>query len=200
MLLEIFDHIDLCSEKEVARLLPLVSPERREEALRYRHTFGQFCCLQSYRMLVELVGSVSPTLDYTTPRFVFNEFGKPALEGRPDLQFSISHTKNAIAVGLSSQPIGVDVEQIKNPSPALIAKTMNQEEQRRIAEAERPDILFTALWTRKEAVLKLRGTGIQDELHDVLKEAEKEVVPETHIRADKGYVWSVATYREALDL
>ena len=196
MLLEIFDNMYLCSDAEVARMLPLVSPQRREEALAYKHTHGRFCCLQSYLMLLELIGAVSPTLDYTTPEFAFNEFGKPFLPGRPDLQFSISHTKNAIAVALSSQPVGVDIEQIHSASPALVAKTMNAEEQRRIAEAAHPDQLFTALWTRKEAVLKLRGTGIQDELHDVLKESENQVVVETHICADKGYAWSVAQAKE----
>ena len=46
MLYRIFDDMTQCSEQEVARLLPLVSDQRREQALRYKHTFGQYCCLQ----------------------------------------------------------------------------------------------------------------------------------------------------------
>ena len=54
MLYQIFDDMTLCCEQEVARLLPLVSAQRREQALRYTHLFGQFCCLKSYELLIDL--------------------------------------------------------------------------------------------------------------------------------------------------
>jgi len=192
MLVEIFPHMDLCTEAEVARMLPLVSPQRREEALRFVHTHGRFCCLKSYLMLLELLGAVSPTLDYTTPEFTYNEYGKPFLKGRNDLQFSISHTKNAIAVALSNEPVGLDVEQIRHPSDSLLRKTMNEQERQRIASSGNPDAAFTALWTQKEAVLKLRGTGIVDELHDVL--TDDTIFLETHI--ETGFAWTVAQLQE----
>ena len=40
-----------CTAEEVQRLLPLVAPFRREQALKYKHTFGQFCCLKAWEML-----------------------------------------------------------------------------------------------------------------------------------------------------
>ena len=195
MLVEIFNHMELCTAEEVARMLPLVSPQRREEALRYTHTHGRFCCLKSYQMLMELIGAVSPALDYTTPEFSYNEYGKPFLVERPDIQFSISHTKDAIAVALSRYPIGIDIEQIRYQSEALVRKTMNEQEQRRIAESANPDAEFTALWTQKEAVLKLRGTGIVDELHEVLADIGN-ICIETHIHAD--YAWTVAQFTDNL--
>lgn len=195
MLVEIFDHMHLCTDAEVARMLPLVSPQRREEALRYVHTHGRFCCLRSYLMLMELVGAISPTLDETTPCFEYNEFGKPFIPGRPDIQFSISHTKNAVAVAISRYPIGLDIEQIRPQSEALIRKTMNAAEQQQIADSQTPDTTFTVLWTQKEAVLKLFGTGIVDELHNVLTNCDN-ISIETHVRS--GYVWSVAQYKNAL--
>lgn len=195
MLVEIFDHMHLCTDAEVARMLPLVSPQRREEALRYVHTHGRFCCLRSYLMLMELVGAISPTLDETTPCFEYNEFGKPFIHERPDIQFSISHTKNAVAVAISRYPIGLDIEQIRPQSEALIRKTMNAAEQQQIADSQTPDTTFTVLWTQKEAVLKLFGTGIVDELHNVLTDCDN-IRIETHVRS--GYVWSVAQYKNAL--
>ena len=51
MRIMIFDHMDQCTEAEVQRMLPLVSAQRREQALKYKHTFGQFCCLKSWLML-----------------------------------------------------------------------------------------------------------------------------------------------------
>ena len=67
MLYRIFDNMTECSELEVARLLPLVSEQRREQALRYTHTFGQYCCLKSYEMLTDLLASTPYPL-HSTPR------------------------------------------------------------------------------------------------------------------------------------
>ena len=55
MRIKIFDHMDECTEAEVERMLPLVSARRREQALKYKHTFGQYCCLKSWLMLYELM-------------------------------------------------------------------------------------------------------------------------------------------------
>ena len=51
----LFDDMSQCTDAEVERLLPLVSAQRREVALRYRFTFGRFTCLKSYVMLQQLV-------------------------------------------------------------------------------------------------------------------------------------------------
>jgi len=168
MLYLLFTHMECCTDAEVERLLPLVSCQRREEALRYTHTFGRYCCLKSYEMLRCLVASVSPTMEDCPLEFTYSEHGKPFLKARPDIHFSISHTKNAILVAISDKPIGVDVERFRHPSDGLLEKTMNADEQAMIAAASSQDAMFTALWTKKEAVLKLRGTGIVDDLHGAL--------------------------------
>lgn len=176
MLYRIFDDMTQCSEQTVARLLPLVSPQRREQALSYQHTFGQFACLQSYLMLCQLlaewgrVHSTPYTLHsplYTLhPTFLYNDYGAPYIEGGP--HFSISHCKRGIAVAVSENPIGIDIEAIRTFSPDLMRKTMNEDEQQRITSSATPDQEFIRLWTQKEALLKLQGTGIISDLHHVL--------------------------------
>ena len=135
MLYEIFDHMHLCTDEAVREMLPLVSEQRRQQALRYSHTFGRFCCLKSYLMLLELLSAVYPELDTSKPEFGYTAQGKPFLLARPDIHFSISHTKNAILVAISDAPIGVDIEAFRSPSAALIARTMNATEQAAIATA-----------------------------------------------------------------
>ena len=218
MLYEIFDHMHLSSDEAVREMLPLVSEQRRQQALRYQHTFGQFCCLKSYLMLLELLAAVYPELDKAKPEFGYTEKGKPFLLDRPDIHFSISHTKNAILVAISDAPIGVDIEAFRSPSAALIARTMNATEQAAIAATAAsaasaatlepsgtasglleppgtasgpgtPEALFTAIWTRKEAVLKLRGTGIEGDLREVLSGSETIL---TRIFPRKGYAFSIA--------
>ena len=198
MLYEIFDHMHLCTDEAVREMLPLVSEQRRQQALRYQHTFGQFCCLKSYLMLLELLAAVYPELDKAKPEFGYTEKGKPFLLARPDIHFSISHTKNAILVAISDAPIGVDIEAFRSPSAALIARTMNATEQAAIATADGWNIhrtpgtreaLFSAIWTRKEAVLKLRGTGIEGDLKHVLSGSEAIF---TRIFPRKSYAFSIA--------
>ena len=178
MLYRIFDDMTQCSEQEVARLLPLVSAQRREQALGYKHTFGQYCCLQSYKMLCQLLAewgrahSQLSTLNsqlstlHPTPTFLYNDYGAPYIEGGP--YFSISHCKRGIAVAVSENPIGIDIEAIRAFSPDLMRKTMSPVEQQRITSSVTPDQEFIRLWTQKEALLKLQGTGIISDLHHVL--------------------------------
>ena len=165
MLYRIFDDMTQCSEQEVARLLSIVSPQRREQALRYTHTFGQFCCLKSYEMLTALLASTPYTL-HPTPSFLYNEHGAPYLENGP--YFSISHCKQGIAVAVSEVPIGIDIEAIRPLNESLVRKTMNSKEQAQILSSSSPEIAFIRLWTQKEAYVKMQGTGIIADMHDIL--------------------------------
>jgi len=152
----IFDHMNECTEAEVQRMLPLVSAQRREQAQRYRHTFGQYCCLKSWLMLKELMDEGMRGL---MDEWEYNEHGKPFFRLSPHtspLYFSISHCKHGIAVAVDDQPIGIDIEAIRHAEPDLIERTMNEEERTGM-----DDRAFTRLWTRKEAVVKAQGVGIQ---------------------------------------
>ena len=130
-------------------MLPLVSTQRREQALRYKHTLGQFCCLKSWLMLFEDVDMTS----FRHDEWKYNEHGKPYIEGGP--YFSISHCKEGIAVAIDNQPIGIDIECIRHADESLIERTMNEQERVRMDDRK-----FTRLWTQKEAVVKAQGTGI----------------------------------------
>ena len=174
------------TEEEINCLLPLVPDERREEALRYKHLFGQFACLKSYVMLRELLEQRGLTHPF---RFVRNEHGKPFLADHPDIHFNISHCKNGIAVAVSDEPIGIDIESYRKVSDSLLRYTMNEEEQRIILTSDDPVRTFTEYWTRKESVFKLRGTGITKGLHDLLDGNEH---VETFVNTEKRYVYSIA--------
>ena len=146
----IFDDMNECREVEVQRMLPLVSAQRREQALRYKHLFGQFCCLKSWLMLQEGMKS----FNFQLSTFNYEKYGKPYVVNGP--YFSISHCKQGIAVAIDDQPIGIDIEAIRHADESLIARTMNEEE--RVGMDDRK---FTRLWTQKEAIVKAQGTGIQ---------------------------------------
>ena len=203
----LFDDMSQCTDAEVERLLPLVSAQRREVALRFKFTFGRFTCLKSYVMLQQLVqeaiaetdGRLQPfqlRLKEWNGNFVFNEHDKPYMQNAlgeriEGIDFSISHCKNAIAVVLSDRPVGVDVESFRHAENALLRRTMNPEEQEEVRTAADPAEAFTRLWTRKEAVLKLRGTGLVDNLHEVLTNIE-DIQLETTVNKNRQYACSLA--------
>lgn len=165
---EVFDDMKQCTQGGVDNLLNLVPEFRRAYALKYRHVFGQFCALQSWYMLDQLLSryrlnATSYTINHTPE-------GKPQFIDGPE--FSISHCKEAIAVAIDEHPIGIDVESIRAISPSLMEYTMNAQECAFICSSEEPDRSFIRLWTQKEAYLKYLGTGIRNDMRDVLSEAD----------------------------
>ncbi len=181
--------MEQCTDEEVNRMLFLVSDQRREQALNYKFTFGRFACLKSAVMLQRILYDMGVLADGEKAIFNYGEHGKPSIKGHPEIHFNISHCKNGIAVAVDSVPIGIDIESFHDAEDGLLRKTMNQEEYCQIVSASDPRLMFTRFWTQKEAVLKLRGTGIIDDLYDVLHGEEK---TETHVVSDKQYVWTVA--------
>lgn len=192
----VFDNMDECSEKAVETLLPLVSSQRKEQALKFRHVFGQFACLKSYVLLSELMNWTHE--EATQMSFCYNEFGQPMLPESYRKRyimpyFSISHCKHAIAVAVSESPVGVDVESIRTVNNDLVNHTMNEWEQVYIHQAANPASAFTELWTRKESLLKFRGTGINGDLIHVLDCIPEKI--EQKVEKNNSYVMTITTMK-----
>lgn len=185
-MVSIFDDMTQITEAEVQRLLPLVDEQRRNEALRYKHLFGQYTCLKSWLMLKELL----KPLGINDLKMNYNGHGKPFLFNHPKVCFNISHCKNGIAVVVDSSPVGIDIESFRRNTIALVRKTMNAAEAEWIRTSSDPIETFTQFWTKKEAVVKLRGTSITDDLHRVLNGEDYRL--ETYLNRKKRYAWSVA--------
>lgn len=208
----VFDNMQQCCESEIQRLLPLLSHQRRERTLAYKFLSGQYCCAKSYELLLRILPEfahnekdrgVEQSLRDWTGEFVFNEHEKPFLQSRQsgeaisNIDFNLSHCAKGIALAIDNLPIGIDIESFRNPSEALLKRTMNVQEIQQIEAASQPDVEFTRLWTQKEALLKLMGTGIVDDLHAVLSSKKQEVTIQTTVNAEKGYVWSLASMKAA---
>ena len=171
MIFKVFDDMSQCSQEEVERLKHCVSVQRREQAMKYSHVFGQYCCMKSYEMLVELLSEVDEWKDRVGKiEFLYNEYGAPYLQDGP--YFSISHCKAGIAVAVSDKPIGIDIEAVREPKEGLVCKTMNEAECDTIMEDTAKDWAFIRLWTQKEAYLKMKGTGIISDLKMVLVDVQ----------------------------
>lgn len=101
-------------------------------------------------------------LDEEHPRLEHDDKGAPYLPDHPELSVSISHCRKAVAVAVSPEGrVGIDVECRRKIGDGLMERVCTADEQAAVRAATDPTMAFLQLWTRKEAVLKMRGTGIQ---------------------------------------
>ncbi|MBR2153906.1 MAG: 4'-phosphopantetheinyl transferase superfamily protein [Bacteroidaceae bacterium] len=165
---------------------------RREQALRFRHRQGQMECALSYLLLCEgLQKEYGLTVQ---PRFQIGEHGKPALLEYPHIHFNISHCRAGIAVALSDAPVGIDIECIVRMNESLARHVLNEREYEQVMTAPDSEQEFTKFWTQKEAVAKLTGQGISDNLKQLLS-IYNNVDLKTEIHPEHGFVLSIARPR-----
>ena len=95
-----------------------------------------------------------------------NSFGKPYFLNYPEIKFNISHTREALLIGISNKyKIGVDIEKLEyNPYHHEISEIMFVEKERNILYNIKDDLersrKFIELWTKKEAYSKYLGIGL----------------------------------------
>ena len=166
--------------------LPLLSEQRREQTLKFKHLLGRKTCAAAYLLLCEALRKEYGITE--KPIFEYGIHGKPFIIGYPDIHFNISHCREAVLCVVSSRPVGVDVESIRSYKDSLVEYTMNPQEIAKINQAPRPEVEFVRFWTMKEAVLKLSGEGISKDLKTVLT---GQVQIETQVNMEKNYIYSI---------
>jgi len=136
------------TEREVTAMLSLLPGERRErlEKLKDPEKMREPLCayLMLYLALRERYGWRA------LPEIAYGDQGKPWFPRHPEVHFNLSHTRGAVLVGLSEEPIGVDIEKLRPVSLRAM---------RRIAGAATEEEFFRC-WVRREARTKRSGTGI----------------------------------------
>jgi 4'-phosphopantetheinyl transferase len=92
--------------------------------------------------------------------------GRPALERRYNLHFSLAHSGDAVLIAVAAQQVGVDVEQQPASCVCSMSADMNAADAewgRSLSEAGRHELVIR-WWVRSEAVLKCTGEGIGHEV------------------------------------
>ncbi len=141
--------------------------------------------------------------DPLTLEFNIGQFGKPSLKHH-DIEFNVSHSGDVVLVAIGQQqPLGVDVEAEKTHRDFLRLALRffapgEVERLKSVSESERA-AAFYRCWTRKEAYLKARGTGITLGL-DTFEVAFLPDEPEAVVRTppdDSPQNWNVYTIDSA---
>lgn len=199
-MIRINDDIAGITEERLEEMLELMPPWRREVTLRYkrhgsrRESAAAFLLLQD--MLREEYGITEPLA------FEYGDLGKPHLIGHNDIHFNMSHCRNAVACAVAEHPVGIDIESLGRYRKPLAEYTLSKDEQQLLSHAayeglsaeESRDVAFVTLWTKKEALLKLVGTGIVSDLKNILQQYDGSVTFETVVNIPKRYVCTLAYY------
>jgi len=84
------------------------------------------------------------------------------------IQFNVSHSNAYAVIVVSSKPVGVDIEYIDDgfEFDSVLNTCFDDDEKTYVAEAD-TRLRFYSLWTRKEALLKVTGEGLTDNLSSV---------------------------------
>ena len=82
-------------------------------------------------------------------------YGKPLIDGK--LSFNISHSQNWVGICVDNEEIGFDLEWIPRCDISIARAAFTEEERALIVDQHS----FAYAWTRKEAVAKCLGRGIE---------------------------------------
>lgn len=104
--------------------------------------------------------------------------GKPSLDHRSDLEFSLAHTRNSVAIAVArGRSVGIDLETLRNDVDfELIANNYFCNAEIDEIFSAGPDVAdtFFRYWTAKESYLKAIGTGLTVALNSFEVRAEPE--------------------------
>ena len=167
-----------------------ISASRREKALKFKHEQGQRECVLAYLLLRRALKEVYGIDE--NPELIEQEGGKPMLKDHPEIHFNLSHCKAGVACVVGDEPVGVDIDRIRNYNAQLARHTMNDNELQEIENNADEARAFIRLWTKKEALLKLTGEGIRSDLKSVLNRENMHF----DVAEEADYVCTVATFKE----
>jgi 4'-phosphopantetheinyl transferase len=154
-------------ERRTEEFFPLLDRGEVERAARFSYRRLRSHFVQSHGIVRRILAGYAG-VDPADVVFTRSRFGKPRLVAPASasrLHFSLSHSGDfcILAVRLG-QPLGVDIEQLKDHPLALgIARRHFTAAETRMLAGLRGDDRrdgFFALWTRKEAVVKAMGASL----------------------------------------
>ena len=132
------------------------------------------------------------------PDMVYGAHGKPSLAHHPEIFFSLSHCRSGAMCVVSRGNVGCDIESAnRKVSEAVMSRCFNSHEIHAVHTSSNPSLEFARIWTRKEAVGKYLGCGINDSAPGILAEAEAaglEII--SGMNFARNYVYSLCCGKE----
>jgi 4'-phosphopantetheinyl transferase len=157
------------SEGELHHYMDLLSPEEQCRLQRFRFERDRIRYAISHAILRILLGRYLG-LQPTSIGFTRNRYGKPDFTpvfSNSKLRFNLSHTNSMALLAIASDlDVGVDVEEIRPIDAEIADRYFSEREKAELRKLTGTEWLegFYNCWTRKEAILKAEGIGLNVKL------------------------------------
>lgn len=127
--------------------------------------------------------------------YVYGHHGKPYLPDH-DIQscfFNLSSSVGEFVIAVGDRELGVDIEYLNTGFnyQDIFFQYFGTDERAFITGSENPDDAFFLLWTRKEALLKATGKGVDDDLLLIPALNGKHALPDNYNDVD----WLTTSFR-----
>lgn len=143
-----------------------VGDERKKRISRYRFESDKLLSLFAALMVrYDILNTFS--INNNDVAFTYGEYNKPHFSSNDsDFHFSISHTKGGVAYARHNKKCGIDIEEKQIDKYSIAESCFTPNECRYICESSDADDALTEIWTKKEAYIKMLGTGLYTSLKD----------------------------------
>lgn len=187
-------HLDRQTRNAIGNL----TPADFQEFASIRHTPTRERSLATRAVLRALLSEAAPEIAAADWTFTRDAYGKPTLgPGLPNLHFSCSHTLWMSVIAVSGRPVGIDIESSNLAADdAFLGEYYSQRERHALAAktpAERP-AACARLWTLKEAVAKLLGTGLALSISELEFESEEDRISQSNSSEINKSEFKLATW------
>ncbi|WP_142685283.1 4'-phosphopantetheinyl transferase family protein [Chitinophaga polysaccharea] len=145
-----------------SRLAAVLPENLRAAVYRYRRWEDAHAALLGKHLL--RYSLLRRQLPYTLADIEYTANRRPFINGAPD--FNITHSATAVAFAVAEKGrVGIDIEKPQLLPMDDFRQQFSGEEWYNICQDPAPPAIFYRYWTKKEAVLKAAGTGLNDALH-----------------------------------
>lgn len=194
------------SKEELDHHMALLSYDEQSRSQRFHFARDRVRYVLSHSILRILLGrylGLPPVL----VAFTKNRYGKPDLApalATSKIRFNMSHTSRmallAVAVDLT---VGVDVEELRPIEAEIAERYFSERERAALGKLEGAQWLdgFYKCWTRKEAILKAEGIGLNVNLETFEVTSDSEVLADwqgSHTTANLTLNWYLFGLRPGL--
>lgn len=189
-----YDPQDVTAEG-LEKLLAQLPEWRREKALSFLKPIDRVLCAEAYLLLCRILEEKYGICEQ--PSFAYGHNGKPVLEHYPDIHFNLSHCHRGVLCVVDDKPVGCDIEEFSSELHRDLCQwCFSQDETSRILASDTPIEEFTRLWTMKEAMLKLSGEGLRDDMARLLTPDTLAAVDmQTTVDRERGLAYSICRYK-----
>lgn len=193
-------------DKLQGKLLTYLTEEEKTKALRYKFDADRIRSAVGACLIKAGIRRAYPGEDISV---CTTELGKPYVKDHSGYEFNLSHSGRMIVFVEDGDPVGIDVELVKEKDWRLFHRYLTKDEMSMIERSEDPEACFFEIWTVREAFAKEEGQGlmifdknfnVNYERHIITYDGRKLFFKSFDHEADEKYKISICSPHEISEL